>query len=132
MLGASINVNINASEKDRALHLQRTTRVNRRAREAAKDYVDAAKKRPCSDCGGRFPPFIMDFDHVRGEKLANVSQLRSGRLAWARLEAELAKCEVVCANCHRRRTQLRLLGIEIAPSEILELLGSGYVGMLVY
>ena len=118
--------------KNRALHLQRTTRVNRRAREAAKSYVDQAKNRPCADCGGKFPPFVMDFDHVRGEKVADMSRFRSGRLAQARLDAELAKCEVVCANCHRRRTQMRLLGIEIRPSDILQLLGPNYVSVLVY
>ena len=72
-------------QKNRALHLQRTTRVNRRAREAAKNYVDQAKNRPCADCGGKFPPFVMDFDHVRGEKVAVMSRFRSGRLAQARL-----------------------------------------------
>jgi hypothetical protein len=118
--------------KNRALHLQRTTRVNRRAREAAKNYVDQAKKRPCADCGGKFPPFMMDFDHVRGEKVADMSRFRSGRLAQSRLEAELAKCEVVCANCHRRRTQMRLLGIEVRPSDVLQRLGPTYVGVLLY
>src|SRR5579859_7354703 len=69
-----------------------------------KTYVDQVKAQPCLDCGGRYPPFVMDFDHVRGDRVDAVSRFRAGRLARARLEAELAKCEVVCANCHRRRT----------------------------
>jgi len=45
----------------------------------------------------------MDFDHVHGEKDGDISQLR-WRVGAARLEAEIAKCEVVCANCHRERS----------------------------
>lgn len=43
----------------------------------------------------------MDFDHVRGEKIA------APGLLYTQVEAfqiEIAKCEVVCANCHRERT----------------------------
>jgi hypothetical protein len=54
----------------------------------------------------------MDFDHVRGDKVADVSRFRSGRLAWSQLLAEVAKCDVVCANCQRLRAQLRQLGFE--------------------
>lgn len=58
---------------------------------------------PCADCGVSYPAVVMDFDHVRGTKEANVSQLVR-RASWARIEAEIAKCEVVCANCHRLRS----------------------------
>jgi hypothetical protein len=49
----------------------------------------------------------MDFDHVRGEKVANVSVLVAGGASRRRVLAEIAKCEVVCANCHRERTHGR-------------------------
>jgi hypothetical protein len=48
----------------------------------------------------------MDFDHI-GSKEANISALMS-RSGLDRLVKEIAKCEVVCANCHRIRTQARL------------------------
>ena len=51
------------------LRMERVTQVNRRARDAALNYVDQLKKQPCADCGGHYPPFMMDFDHVRGESL---------------------------------------------------------------
>ncbi len=118
--------------RHRALQMARVTPGNRRARAAINNYVDQVKRRPCADCGGNFPPFMMDFDHVRGEKTAEISRLRGARAARARLEAELAKCEVVCANCHRRRTQMRLSGVEVTRSELLDWLGPGYVSVLVY
>lgn len=65
----------------------------------------AAKDKPCADCGGTFPPECMDFDHVRGRKLLCIGQ--SWNLSAERLEREIAKCEVVCANCHRIRTGKR-------------------------
>jgi len=49
----------------------------------------------------------MDFDHVRGVKTANISDLVGE--AWETVEAELELTELVCANCHRLRTQARLL-----------------------
>lgn len=45
----------------------------------------------------------MQFDHVRGEKIANVSRLLNDRRYTLALE-EVEKCEVVCANCHSTRT----------------------------
>jgi hypothetical protein len=48
----------------------------------------------------------MDFDHVGEDKLMNIAKMAG--LSWARIEAEIAKCEVVCSNCHRIRTWQRL------------------------
>lgn len=70
---------------------------------------DAAKDQPCADCGQSYPLPIMEFDHVRGTKVANVSAMVAGGTTKAFL-AELAKCDVVCANCHRMRTWNRRAG----------------------
>jgi hypothetical protein len=69
----------------------------------------AAKDKPCADCGVRYPYYVMDLDHREGvEKigpLAHFLKKHSIRL----LVAEIAKCDVVCSNCHRERTHQRKL-----------------------
>lgn len=61
--------------------------------------------RPCADCKQVFPPECMDFDHVYGVKCFAVS-MRSACVS-RKLAAEIAKCELVCCNCHRIRTYKR-------------------------
>ena len=112
---------------NRELHMQRVLKVNRRRREQGKSYVDDLKRAPCTDCGASYPPYVMDFDHVRGDKSLNLARLRNGRLAWSRLIAELEKCEIVCANCHRIRTHMRAEGLEVPRSEAAAWLALGYV-----
>jgi hypothetical protein len=77
--------------------------------------------------GPRCAAGVMDFDHVRGEKTHILARLRTGRLAWSRLLDELEKCELVCSNCHRIRTQLRMEGREIPRSSAGDWLAVGYV-----
>lgn len=66
-------------------------------------------ERGCTDCGYRGHPDALEFDHLPGVvKVGNVSALIRLGYSWAKIEAEIAKCEVVCANCHRIRTRTRL------------------------
>lgn len=69
--------------------------------------VLAAKDIPCTDCGERYPSYVMEFDHVHGDKRFNLSKIvgrNSSGLSFDDVADEMAKCEVVCANCHRMRT----------------------------
>jgi hypothetical protein len=68
------------------------------------NWLDIQKSAPCMDCGVSYPPYVMDFDHVRGTKTASVSELLSRDATKRRALAEIAKCELVCSNCHRKRT----------------------------
>lgn len=61
------------------------------------------KAHPCVDCG-ESDPILLEFDHVRGEKLGNISQMSQNSRSIESIQAEIDKCDVVCANCHRRRT----------------------------
>lgn len=47
---------------------------------------------------------MLDFDHVTGDKFANVKQMVTWTISRQRIFDEIAKCEVRCANCHRRKT----------------------------
>jgi hypothetical protein len=78
-----------------------------RRRERLRLIVIAAKDCPCQDCGRSYPHYVMDFDHVRGEKLLNIGQASQKNLAPKRIIDEIAKCDVVCSNCHRERTHQR-------------------------
>lgn len=81
--------------------------VRRARRNAMRQHLEKVKSEtPCEDCEIQYPHYIMDFDHVRGVKKFNVSQLSKVKSMEALLE-EIAKCEVVCANCHRHRTSVR-------------------------
>ncbi len=77
-------------------------RRNEGARARRVALVDAAKARPCSDCG-LDEPEIIQLDHVpeRGEKLFTISPGRY--VGTETLIAEIAKCDPVCPNCHARR-----------------------------
>ena len=59
----------------------------------------------CADCGYKEHPEALEFDHVRGEKLFTISA--SMARSAAVMEAEIAKCEVVCSNCHHVRSAQR-------------------------
>ena len=59
---------------------------------------------PCVDCG-ETDPIVLEFDHLRDKKFGISTGIRNRN--WADVLDEIAKCEVVCANCHRRRTVRR-------------------------
>jgi hypothetical protein len=60
----------------------------------------------CVDCGESNID-ILEFDHVRGKKRANVSSMASSRYAISAIEKEIQKCDVRCRNCHRIKTYER-------------------------
>lgn len=70
-------------------------------------WVRSLKSVPCKDCYETYPYYVMDFDHVRGEKKANVSDLVRGFASRRKIQEEIDKCDIVCAVCHRIRTFTR-------------------------
>ena len=77
-----------------------------RMREKVRAFINDAKNKPCIDCGIKYPPVCMDFDHLRDKK-HNVSRML--HLSVERVSQEISKCDVVCSNCHRIRTFNRRL-----------------------
>jgi len=66
--------------------------------------IRGAKNRLCADCGVQYPYYVMQFDHRdRMGKLFTIGS-RGPVTSTRRLQAEIAKCDVVCANCHAERT----------------------------
>lgn len=61
------------------------------------------KSQPCADCGNSYPPVCMDFDH-RDPSAKRFIIATSGTRNREAVLAEIAKCDLVCANCHRIRT----------------------------
>jgi hypothetical protein len=92
-------------EKHKALFIQRADRFHLGIR----GLVRAAKAKPCADCGKSYPYYVMEFDHREGEKKSfNIAAVMGPhRVGKTRLLEEIAKCDVVCANCHRERTYQR-------------------------
>ena len=91
--------------------------------ENKQDYIDKAKKNtlknvefvnklkeesPCKDCSKFYPSYVMDFDHVL-DKLYGIANIVRAKSRKTLLE-EIAKCEIVCSNCHRIRTHNRIYG----------------------
>lgn len=86
-------------------------RARERKRQLVAKVSEIKASTPCADCGIKYPSYVMDFDHLpQFEKVADVTALiRLG--GWKRVFDEIAKCEIVCANCHRVRTHERSRGI---------------------
>ena len=64
---------------------------------------------PCADCKLNFPYYVMDFDHLDSdEKDCAIATAIQRSYSWRKVRDEIAKCEIVCANCHRIRTFRRL------------------------
>jgi hypothetical protein len=79
--------------------------ADRRRRGRMRERVSLVKlKSGCVDCGYNKNSSALHFDHVMGEKVADVARLVNNGWGWKAIEAEIAKCEVRCANCHCERT----------------------------
>jgi hypothetical protein len=76
----------------------------RRALENHQFIADYLREHPCVDCGEK-DIVVLQFDHVRGKRKNDVTGMST--LSLKNILLEIAKCEVVCANCHTRRTAKR-------------------------
>lgn len=77
-------------------------------RDRNREYVRKIKEtNPCKDCGEKLHFSQMDFDHIGDNKKINIAKLANSAVSIKELKKEIAKCEVVCANCHRLRTWKR-------------------------
>lgn len=75
-------------------------------RNRGKEIIRAAKNKPCMDCRMSYGYWIMQFDHRPGTE-KKIELARATACSIKTLEKEIAKCDVVCANCHADRTYKR-------------------------
>jgi hypothetical protein len=98
------------ADRHRRFHDKEMERIRRnQERAAAANRVRVREyllEHPCVDCS-ESDPVVLDFDHVRGTKEAEVSSLVAMGASWGRILREIEKCEVRCANDHRRVTRER-------------------------
>lgn len=87
----------------------RAREYNRVRTVRGREAIRALKSKPCTDCGGSFPDYVMQFDHRDpSTKLKSIGNLTSAGLT-PKVLAEIAKCDLVCANCHAVRTHKQRL-----------------------
>jgi protein-arginine kinase activator protein McsA len=60
----------------------------------------------CADCGISYPPYVLDFDHLRDKEFGISRAIQMGK-SLDKIVKEIEKCEIVCSNCHRQRTHDR-------------------------
>lgn len=105
--GAILNRWQAATPEERERERAQSRRASAKYRLKIRAIIEKAKDRPCADCGRRHSACAMDLDHVRGAKEFKVSEAVQKAFAITpdMVRAEIAKCDVVCANCHRIRTE---------------------------
>lgn len=117
MAGASyvdIQRELNCEMSVISYHLNRDSKVNvskkmRREHTSELEAIQSYKERMgCIDCENDYPHFVLEFDHLpEFKKFGQVSHILKkygADKAWE----EIAKCDVVCSNCHKIRTNTRL------------------------
>ena len=78
-------------------------RADKVRRESQSHILSYLQQHSCTDCGEK-DPVVLEFDHVQGEKEFDISAAVRRGISLRRIIKEIKKCEVRCANCHRRKT----------------------------
>ena len=90
-------------QANKASYIAKARLRTKSVRQAAREYVlEYLRSHPCADCG-ESDPVVLEFDHQHSKK-TDVGNLIRAAVALEVLKAEIEKCQVVCANCHKRRT----------------------------
>lgn len=88
--------------------VNKSASATQRKREILDWYRKLKENKACNICGGVFPVVCMDFDHLPGfRKFLEVSQMVRLGYEKEKIQAEIAKCQILCANCHRVLTVKR-------------------------
>ena len=88
--------------KNREAGLNSKNKIRERNRQFIREYLIG---KSCIDCGEK-DPIVLEFDHFENKK-ENLSILIQNS-SIEKIEAEIKKCNIRCANCHRRKTAIEL------------------------
>lgn len=103
-LAAHRKANAEASRRRKERDPEKVRAEKHRKMERNREIIRSAKAKPCHDCGVQYPYWVMQFDHRdRSQKRFNIGPI-GPTVGEDRLRAEIAKCDIVCANCHFDRT----------------------------
>lgn len=96
-------------QEHKQIRLQQIAKWKEKRKETIKAFVDEIKQNPCIDCGKNFDACAMDFDHLDpNTKVSEIStMIHSQQYSLDEIKSEIEKCELVCAVCHRLRTEKR-------------------------
>jgi hypothetical protein len=89
----------NHQEEEKERTKQRKVKTREEARAFVCEYLSS---HPCQRCG-ESDPRVLEFDHIRG-KGENVARLISEGASIERIRIEVSLCQVLCSNCHRKKT----------------------------
>ena len=95
---------------------ERYMEVSAKTKKRLRERLNKIKSVPCKDCGGSFPPVCMDFDHLIDKKFNIGEKLKA--LSWKVIEQEIAKCDIICSNCHRLRTEKSWTGTSVVRGSV--------------
>lgn len=89
--------------KNKQYYLEKATRNRILARQKLRKLLYGYYlSHSCVDCG-ETDPIVLEFDHIE-KKSRGIAIMMARAMSWSKILEEIAKCEVVCSNCHKRRT----------------------------
>ena len=93
-------------ESNKAYYIKKSAKHNKiYGKRNLQHMIDFLKKHPCIDCG-ETDPIVLEFDHIANKNINVSAMVKSYSIKL--IDEEIAKCEVRCANCHRKKTAIQL------------------------
>lgn len=95
--------------KNKEVHMSRTAKVKQTLLENTRDFIwNYLVEHPCEKCGEN-DPVVLEFDHLdQSQKSFGIHEMMARGHSLENIRKEIAKCRVLCCNCHRRRTAEQL------------------------
>ena len=94
-------------QKHKKAYKDKAKAFNRNQRKWSREFITRIKRMyGCVDCGVK-NPIVLEFDHVKGNKINNIADMVNQSVGLSTIKEEIRQCEVRCANCHRIKTHER-------------------------